>query len=169
MLGNQQRCVVRQHDAAGADPDMAGAGRDMGQCHRGRGAGDPGQVVVLRHPEAAIAEGFDVPRQVERVAQRLAGIAAFNDRGEVENRERDHMMRIASDGADGKPLGTVRDAIRLCKILVKMKQNNCKVFALADGARQEFNTLRYVAGKRCISFLLPSRLGWHIGASRDAY
>jgi hypothetical protein len=30
-------------------------------------------------------------------------------------------------------------------------------------------TLGYVAGKRGISFLLPSGLGWHIGASRDAY
>src|SRR4051812_14298589 len=30
LLGNQQRRVVRQHDAAGADADAVGAGGDMG-------------------------------------------------------------------------------------------------------------------------------------------
>jgi hypothetical protein len=46
--------VVRQHDAAGADTDRLGAGRDVRDHHRRRGAGDPDRVVVL-----------GVPRQVE--------------------------------------------------------------------------------------------------------
>ena len=103
LLGDQQRRVVRQHDAAGADPDRAGAGRDMGQRHRGGGAGDAGQIVVLGHPEAPVAERLDMPRQVERIAQRLTGIAAFGDRREIENGERNHRIIIAPPAANAKP------------------------------------------------------------------
>jgi hypothetical protein len=35
---------------------------------------------VLGHPETPVAEGLDMPRQVERIAQRLPGITPFGDR-----------------------------------------------------------------------------------------
>ena len=94
--------MVRQHDAAGADLDLVGAGRDMGERHRGRGAGDARQVVMLGHPVAPVAERLDMPCQVERVAQGLAGITAFSDRRKIENRERDHGLTIAPDAVDAK-------------------------------------------------------------------
>ena len=90
LLGDQQRGMVRQHNAAGADTDIARAGRDVGQRHRRRGAGNPGQVVVFGHPITPVAERLDMPREIERIAQRLTGIAAFDDRGKVKNGERKH-------------------------------------------------------------------------------
>ena len=90
LLGDQQRRVVRQHDAAGADADRAGAARDMGERYRGRGARDARQIVMLGHPETPVAERFDMARQIERVAQRLAGIAALGDRRKIKNGKRNH-------------------------------------------------------------------------------
>ena len=40
LLGDDQRRVVRQHDAAGADADRRRAGGDVADHHRGRRAGD---------------------------------------------------------------------------------------------------------------------------------
>ena len=102
LFGDHQRGVVRQHDAAGADADAGRAGGDMGERHRGRRAGDAGQVVMLGHPVAPVAEPLDMAREVERIAQRLAGVAAFGDRGEIENGEWDHLMTIAPDGVKRK-------------------------------------------------------------------
>ena len=90
LFGDHQRRVVRQHDAAGADADMAGPGRDMGERHGGRRAGDARQIVMLGHPIAPVAQRLDMAREVERVAQRLAGIAALDDRRQIENGKRDH-------------------------------------------------------------------------------
>ena len=53
----------------------------------------PGRLWCSAIQIAPIAERLDMPRQIERVAQRLAGIAAFGDRREVENRERNHAPR----------------------------------------------------------------------------
>jgi hypothetical protein len=50
---------------------------------------------MLGHPHSGIAQRLDVAREVERVAQRLAGIAAFDDRRQVENLERNHRSNIA--------------------------------------------------------------------------
>jgi hypothetical protein len=60
--------------------------------------------VVLRHPETPVAERLDVTREVERIPQRLTGIAAFGDRGKIENGEWDHEMTIAPYAPDGKPV-----------------------------------------------------------------
>jgi hypothetical protein len=41
-------------------------------------------------------------REVERIAQRLTGVAAFGDRGKIENGERDHRMTmLTADRASG--------------------------------------------------------------------
>jgi hypothetical protein len=98
LLGDQERRVVRQHDAAGADTDMVGTRRDMGECHRRRRTSDAGQIVMLGHPEASVAEGLDMPRQVERIAQRLTGVAPFGDRRKIENGERDHRAAHRGSG-----------------------------------------------------------------------
>src|SRR5271165_6267280 len=85
QFGDDERRMVRQHDAAGADADTIRTGSDMGERHRRRRAGDPRQVVMLGHPETAKAQSLHMPREVERVTQRLTGIAAFGDRGKIKN------------------------------------------------------------------------------------
>ena len=95
LFRDQEWGVVRQHDPAGADPDGVRASRDMGQRHRGRRARNSGQVVMLGHPVALVAKRLDMPREVERITQRLTGIAAFDDWRKIENGERDHGMTIA--------------------------------------------------------------------------
>ena len=85
LLGDQQRGVVRQHDAAGAEADAACAMGDMGQGDGGGGAGDPWHVVVLGHPVARIAQRLGMAGEVGGIAQRLAGVATFGHGREVEN------------------------------------------------------------------------------------
>src|SRR5262249_29720467 len=84
---------------AGADADTARAARDVGQCHRGRRARDARQIVVFGHPEAPVTQRLYVPREVERIAQRLPGIAAFGNWREVENGEWDHRIRVVYRGS----------------------------------------------------------------------
>src|SRR5438132_6297339 len=102
LLRDYEGGVVRQHDAAGADPDAGRAARDMGERHRGCRARNPGQVVMLGHPETLVTERLDMPGEIERITQRPAGITAFGDRGKIENRERYHRMTIAPDGGRRK-------------------------------------------------------------------
>jgi hypothetical protein len=83
LLRDHQRRVVRQHDAAGADADGARARRDVGQRDGRWRRWRCRHVVVLGHPVALVAQRLGVPREVERVAQRLPGVAAFGDGGEV--------------------------------------------------------------------------------------
>jgi hypothetical protein len=90
LLGDDQRSMVGKHDAARADADGRGPGADIGQGHRGGGAGDARHRMMLGHPEPLIAPAFAVTGQIERVAERPAGIAALDDRGQVEDGERDH-------------------------------------------------------------------------------
>ena len=90
LLGDDQRRVVGQHDAAGADADRRGAGADMSEADRGGGAGDAGHGMVLGHPEAPVAELLGMTGKVEGVAQGQTGVTAFDDRGEVEDGERNH-------------------------------------------------------------------------------
>ncbi len=104
LLGDDQRGVVRQHDAAGADPDGAGAGGDMGECDRGRSTGYARHVVMLGHPISRIAQCLDVAGQIERVAQRLASVAAFGNRRQVENRQRYHALYMDRKAASGECL-----------------------------------------------------------------
>ena len=58
---------------------------------------------MLGHPVALVAKRLDMAGEVERIAQRLPGVAAFGDRGKIEDGERDHGMTIAPDADDGKP------------------------------------------------------------------
>jgi hypothetical protein len=85
LLGDHERRMVGQHHPAGADADGRGAGADEGEGDRRGRAGDARHRMMLGHPEAAIAEPLGRLRELERVAQRLAGIGAFGHRGEVED------------------------------------------------------------------------------------
>ncbi len=87
LLGDDQGRVVGQHDAAGADPDGRGPPGDVGDDHRGGGAGDAGHAVVLGEPEAVEAPALGVLSQVERAAKGPRSSAALGDRSEIENGE----------------------------------------------------------------------------------
>jgi hypothetical protein len=82
--------MIGQHDAAGADADGRGAAGDMADDDRRGGAGDAAHVVMLGQPVAAKTQPFRVAGEVERVAEGERGIAARDDRGQVENGEGDH-------------------------------------------------------------------------------
>ena len=66
------------------------AAGDVPDDHRRRRAGDARHVVMLGQPVAAVAPALGVAREVERVAERLRGVAALDDRREVEDGKRDH-------------------------------------------------------------------------------
>src|SRR3546814_7395594 len=82
--------MVRQHDAARADAKGAGAAGDVSDDDGGRRAGDTRHVVVLGHPEAAVAPAFGMGGEVARVVERRARIAAFGDAGKLQDRQRGH-------------------------------------------------------------------------------
>ena len=84
LLGDYQRCVVRQHDAAGADTDARGGAGHVGNHDCGGGAGDAGHVVVLGEPVTGVARPVGQLRQFARVAQGVGRRAAGGDGGEVE-------------------------------------------------------------------------------------
>ena len=63
---------------------------DVGDHDRRRGAGDAGHVVMLGHPEAAIAPALGVGREVAGVVERAARIGRFGDADEIENRQGCH-------------------------------------------------------------------------------
>ena len=90
---HHQRRMVRQHDAARTDADAPGRGGDLADHDLGRRACDRGQVVMLRHPVAVIAEPIGKAREINRVAQRNRAGRAGHDRRKIENRKRDHAAR----------------------------------------------------------------------------
>src|SRR3954451_2660630 len=88
--------MVRQHDAASTDADRRRAARDVRDEHgRGR-ARDAWNVVMLGHPEPAITQPFGVPSEVEAIAKRSRGVAAFDDGGEIEDQKRNHERETAA-------------------------------------------------------------------------
>ena len=89
-LGHHQRRMVRQHHAAGADPDAAGDRGDLPDHQVGRRARHRREIVMFGQPVADIAERVGVARQVDAVAQRHGGPGARGDDGKVEDRERYH-------------------------------------------------------------------------------
>ena len=84
LLGDHQRRVVRQHDAASADTDRAGACSDMADADGGGGAGDAGEVVMLGEPESGVAGDLGVLREIACIGQRVSRREAFADIGEIE-------------------------------------------------------------------------------------
>src|SRR5438552_18850483 len=85
LLGDDERSVVRQHDAARAHSYDGGARSDVGDGDGRRRAGDARHVVVLGQPEASVPPPLDMTRQIEGVAQGLASVASLDDGREIEN------------------------------------------------------------------------------------
>ena len=86
-FGDFERAVVRQHDSAAADAQTR-CGRGDGADQRFRtGARQTLRSMVLGDPVAGIAEAIGKPREVDRIAQRIAGGRSFGDRGLIENTE----------------------------------------------------------------------------------
>ena len=77
--------VVRQHDAAGAEANVAGFSADAGEHDLGRGTGEGVHGVVLGHPEAMEAEGVDVAGERDGVGQGLRGRGAARNGRLVED------------------------------------------------------------------------------------
>jgi hypothetical protein len=71
LLGDDEGLVVRQHDPAGAQADALGPGADRGEQDRRRPAGDARDGVVLRDPEALVADLLGVDRALDRAGQPL--------------------------------------------------------------------------------------------------
>ena len=116
LLGDDERRVVGQHDAAGADPDRRRAAGHMGDDDRRRRAGDAGHVVMLGQPVAVIAPALGVLREVERVAERLRGGAARAIGREIEDGEGRHVHYVTSGGCvmvpDLQVLGRISPILR---------------------------------------------------------
>ncbi|MNP34515.1 hypothetical protein D3C76_1278050 [compost metagenome] len=94
--------MVGQHDTTGTDSNGRGATGQVAQQYRGCRAGNAIHIVVLGHPEAVVAELFDVLCQVQRITQRLrwALILAYRDKvegGNLDVRESFHKP-VASPG-----------------------------------------------------------------------
>ena len=96
LLGDHERRMVRQHDPAGPDPDRRRARREIAGHDGRRSARDRLHVVVLGDPVALVTEALGVAREVEAVAQRIAGGRPARDRGEVEDGEgnRTHLADV---------------------------------------------------------------------------
>ncbi len=115
-LGDGERGVVRQHDAAAADPDRAGRGGHGRDHHHRCTARDAADVVVLGEPVALVAERLRGLRQRHRVVQGAGGGPARRDRREVENGQRNgrcrsghvHPERPTGDGDSPSPARTTR-------------------------------------------------------------
>ena len=85
LLGDDVGCMVGKHDAARADADGFRSGCDMTDHDRRRGAGDARHVVMLRHPDAAIAPGFGMNRNIAGVVQGAARIGVFGNADKIED------------------------------------------------------------------------------------
>nr|BFF25109.1 hypothetical protein GCM10025732_30740 [Glycomyces mayteni] len=75
LLGDHQRAVVGQHDAAGADPDPRGRCGDGRRQDGGRRTGDAGHAVVLGHPVAVKAQFLGLLGIGDDVAQGFRGVS----------------------------------------------------------------------------------------------
>ena len=85
LLGDHQRSVVGQHDAAAGDPDAPGGGEHLPH-ENGRGRGEVGRgAVVLREPVAGIAGLVGGAGQLQHLAQGIGAGAPGRDRHEIED------------------------------------------------------------------------------------
>ena len=115
LFGDDERRVVRQHDAPGAHPDRGRPARDVADHHRGRCARDTGHVVMLRHPVPAVPERLGAAGEIQRVAHRTRGAPAFGDGRQIENGQCGHWSlaarrRNVSPHGSNRPQGPRREA-----------------------------------------------------------
>ncbi len=85
LLRDHDRCVVRQHDPAGADADGLRRFRRIHDCQRRRGAGDAWHIVMLSEPKAVVPQPLRIHRQIARIVQSLRNVSALNNGREIKN------------------------------------------------------------------------------------
>jgi len=90
LFCDDQRGMVGEHDAAGANANRFCSSGDVTDDYRCGGAGDSRHVVMLGEPITVEAPGFGVLRQVKRVAQRVGGGCALRDGRQVKDGKRNH-------------------------------------------------------------------------------
>jgi len=61
LFGNDERCVIRQHDTARTNAYRRSGAREMGNQNRRRRTRDRCHSVVLRDPKPVVAEAFSNP------------------------------------------------------------------------------------------------------------
>src|SRR4029453_13668399 len=79
LLGDHEWRMIRQHDAAGANPNCFRSTSNVRHDNAGRGAGNTGHVVVFSYPLALVIPSFSMLREVERIAKRNGGGAAVGN------------------------------------------------------------------------------------------
>ena len=87
LLGDFQRAVIRQQDAAGADAYRRCRGGDARHQYFGTRIRQRLQRVMLREPVAAITEFLRRLRELDRFRHRLRGRMAADDGRLVEDAE----------------------------------------------------------------------------------
>ena len=92
-LGDLQRTVVRQHDAAAADSDAAGRTGDRGNQHFRRGRRQHRRAVMLRHPVAVKAPAIRESRQLDGPMERVPAGRTFGDWRLIEDAQTKGMGR----------------------------------------------------------------------------
>jgi hypothetical protein len=85
LLGDDERRVVRQHDAAGTDAQRGGGAGDMADQHRRGRAGDAGHVMMFRQPKPRVAQPLHQARKLDRVAETFRDRSALPDGSKVEH------------------------------------------------------------------------------------
>src|SRR5580658_751826 len=105
---------MREHNASAAHSQIRGSGGDWSDHDFRAGAGEAGSRMMLSQPVARIAETIRRPRQIERVAQGVAGGRPFGNRGLVEYAEaegrhcrsyRHDSISVANGYAEKTPCG----------------------------------------------------------------
>ena len=87
LLGDRQRRMVGQHHAAGAQPQLGGLRRQVGDQHRRAGGADRRHVVVFGHPVAGEPQPVGGLRQTHGGRQRVCGGLVGADWDEIEDRK----------------------------------------------------------------------------------
>jgi hypothetical protein len=85
----------------------------MTDHNRRRGTSDARHVVMLRHPDAAIAPSLGMNRNIAGVVERAACIGFFGDADEIENRQCRHENLLNENGASEGFAGLLFRALKL--------------------------------------------------------
>jgi hypothetical protein len=85
LLRDDQRAVVGQHHATGADPQPRGRAGDQPDQYRGRAARDVLDAVVLGDPEPVVPQRVDVAGQFDGLTERRRRRGAGEDGRDVED------------------------------------------------------------------------------------
>ncbi len=88
LLHDHQRRMVRQHDAAGTEPDRARLCSDVRDQHARRRRCDGGHVVVLGVPDPRVAMNLGLLRGFDGAQQRVPGGRSTLDDRQVQDGQR---------------------------------------------------------------------------------